>query len=150
MIFDNIKNVECYKGFSTNLDKAIDFLAKGNFDFDGQYEVDGRNVYAFKDTYQTKAFSEIKAESHEKYIDIQVVLKGIEQIPVLSKEECQETVPYNPDKDITRYDFDGTTKAYPTFLDGDFMVIFPHEVHAPKALVGKSSTVEKLVVKIKI
>lgn len=150
MIFDNLKNIGLYLGVNKNLDTAIKFLEKGDFSFEGKFELDGTNVFMFKDEYTTKLPEDTAWESHDNYMDIQLVLQGEEVIGMTSREDSVTSVPYDGEKDLEFYTSDSGKEKFPVLTDGDFLVIFPHEVHCPKMMSKEQSPVKKMVVKVKL
>ena len=84
-------------------DKAFTFLK--NSDLSKleikRYYIDGDNLYAPVSEYLTKNEEDARFEVHQKYIDIQYVIKGVELMniaPVSSKKDV--LVPYDATKDI--------------------------------------------------
>ena len=78
MIVDDITNFKKYLGLNKYLKKAFDFL----IDFDvnsfdnGKLIIESDNLYAIVSKIGDSNLSEIKMESHQKYIDIHFVIKG--------------------------------------------------------------------------
>lgn len=149
MIVDKIKNLKIYKNLPDNV---IEFLLKLDLsNIQMGKTVLSDNVYVNIEEYNTKLIDNAKFESHDKYIDIQLLLKGIEAIYYTSRTGLNVDIPYSENKDITFYS--DSVNKYPSIrLDSsNFMMIFPHEAHAPQvAIDGKTQKVLKVVVKIKV
>ena len=147
MIIDLIANLSKYVQISA---KIADFLA--NLDVDtqvGRYEL-GDGNYVNVETYQTKLINEAKFEAHKDYIDIQMLLSGEEKIFFHSIDGLIEIAPYNKEKDITFYSAD-IVGDYVTLNGKNFVLIYPHEAHAPQCCVeGSPKEVKKVVAKLKI
>lgn len=149
MIYDSIKNVDNYKGISANMDKALDFLK--NMDVDsltvGKFEIDGSNVFYMVQEYETLPHGECKYETHNNYIDIQLLVSGNEVIRCTPEVTPELMTAYNPDKDVELFyigeGYDFTLKA------GNFVLLMTGELHAPKLMADKQEAVRKVVVKIK-
>jgi YhcH/YjgK/YiaL family protein len=114
-----------------------------------RYDIDGNNLYAPISEYMTKNEEDARYEAHQKYIDIQYVISGKEQIgiaPASLKKEILE--PYNPEKDIMFM----TVERIINFKAGPdrFFIFFPDDLHRPGIRDGESSLVRKVVVKVKI
>ena len=90
MIFDTIDNIKNYKGLG-RVYQALEFLAKTDFNNVelGRYELDGDNIYYMVQNYDTDPNKTI-SEAHNKYIDIQFMVKGEELIGV-APVECDKT-----------------------------------------------------------
>lgn len=148
MITDSLDNIFLYKNipnpvveFIKNIDKNVNL---------GRYNI-SENIYANVEEYFPKKMEDAKFESHNNYIDIQFLIRGTEKIAYTLRDNLKVAIPYDSDKDITFYS--DNVSIYPDIkLDGtNFMMIFPHEAHAPQILNGNSSDkVLKVVVKIKI
>ncbi|MGB8490300.1 MAG: YhcH/YjgK/YiaL family protein [Bacteroidales bacterium] len=114
-----------------------------------RYEIDGNNVYALVSEYLTKNEENARYEAHRKFIDIQYVISGREQIGIAPLSARIETLePYSEANDI----------EFLTVKDGvnhlatpdRFFIFFPDEAHRPGLKDGENSTVKKIVVKVKI
>jgi YhcH/YjgK/YiaL family protein len=95
---------------------------------------------------KTKEASLAKFECHDRYIDIQVGLKGHETLGWKARVTC--SVPnggYNDEKDV-RY-FSDAPDTFFDLSEGQFAVFFPEDVHAP--MIGEGE-IKKLVIKVKI
>lgn len=149
MIIDNIENLKIYKNIPNDV---IDFLSRLNLsDIELGKKVLSDNVYLNIEEYNTKLLENAKFESHDKYIDIQLLLNGMEEIYYTSRFGLNVNIPYNEESDITFYS--DPVKKFPSVkLDGsNFMMIFPHEAHAPQVSIDENiQKVLKVVVKIKV
>lgn len=148
MIYDQIENVSNYKGISNRLDKALDFIH--NLDINnlvvGKFPIEDDKLFYMVSEYDTITEDLGKYESHNNYMDIQLLVSGNESIRCTPYENPEITVPYNSDKDIEFYKLD---KGYDFLLKpGTFALIMPKELHAPKLMAQKVESVKKVVVKI--
>ena len=132
-------------------DKAFAFLKNNDLSkLDiKQYNIDGDNLYAPVSEYITKNDEDAKYEAHRKYIDIQFVISGKEQIgiaPISTKKEV--LTPYDPAKDVELMTVNQHTylKAAPD----RFFIFFPSDAHSPGLKDGENSQVRKVVVKVKV
>ena len=145
MIVDKLSNIDLYtnipdniKEFIKNIDKDIEL---------GRYELDN-GAYDNVEQYLTKSVSEGKFESHKKYIDIQLLLSGSEKIYYNYDINLPQLEPYNENKDITFYETEVSKSDYVTLDGTNFMLIFPHELHAPQIMAKTQQKVKKVVVKL--
>lgn len=147
MITDKLENIDIYSDIPK---VAKDFIKKLNIDTKSGRIVLSDDIYANIETYTTKMISDGKFEAHNKYIDIQILLNGRELIYYTGKTELTVNVPYDEEKDITFYS--QSVSKYPSIkLDGlNFVMLFPHEAHAPQICDRIPSEVKKVVVKIKV
>jgi len=132
------------------LETAMDFLTNTNFHKleDGKIEIDGTEMWANLQTYQTK--SNAHFEAHRKYIDLQYVIQGQEFIGVCDYSKCNEYTPYDETNDIEFLNCESSDGE--TMTTGDFLVLYPTDAHKPSISLDKNNptTVRKLVIKIKI
>lgn len=149
MILDRIENASLYAGLSERLKVGLDYISQTDFSNvpAGKYEIDGKMVYAMVNEYESKPASECKLESHIKYIDIQVILQGEEQVGFVVKTNQQPTIEYNPEKDVMF--FQEEVFNFP-FTVGDFAIFYPTDLHQPGIQLNGVSKVRKVVVKVAI
>ena len=150
MIIDRLENSHKYNGSHKGFAEAFAFLQKAvaeNLPV-GRYEIDGDNVFAFIQEYTSKTESDF--ETHKNYIDIQFVFSGVEVIEVADIANMKESIPYNPEKDVTFYeDYDKSTVA--VIEAGAYGIFFPWDAHKPGlALNGNPDEVKKIVVKVRV
>ena len=137
---------------SERLQKALAYIAATDFSkvANGEYEIDGRNVFARVNTYATEPKAERRPEKHNDYIDVQFVAAGSEAIwytPLTSA--CVETENKAEKEDVIFYAEPGE-KNCAILNAGDFAIFFPWELHRPNCSVGKNPEhVQKIVVKVK-
>ncbi|MDT0554024.1 YhcH/YjgK/YiaL family protein [Urechidicola vernalis] len=152
MIIDKLENIDLYKSISNNLTGALEFLkimdlsslALGKTIVDLNEET----VFAIVSDYETKEIDEsIRLEAHRKYIDIQLVLSGSEEIGFVSKFDQIASKPYDSENDYELFHEEFKTVILKAGL---FCILFPDDLHAPGLIHEKSETVRKIVIKVKI
>ena len=131
-------------------DKAFTFLKSNDLSKleIKRYDVDGDNLYATVSEYLTKNEEDAKFEAHQRYIDIQYVIIGTEQMtlaPISMKKDI--LTPYDPSKDIEFMTVNQSNnyKATPEM----FFIFFPSDIHRPSVKIGENAQVRKVVVKVK-
>ena len=150
MIVDTLQNASKYFSVHPLFAKAFEYIQQTNLDTIemGRYEIDGDNLKAIFSNKKgmTSAESVAKFECHNKHIDIQLCINGKEQIGWKPREKCTiENGGYNAEKDVQLYN--ETPDMYFQLTNGQFVIFFPEDVHAP--MIG-SGTIIKLVVKVKL
>ncbi|MBW1887599.1 MAG: YhcH/YjgK/YiaL family protein [Deltaproteobacteria bacterium] len=149
MIFDKVENYRKYP-FGEAWNRAFEFiLTLDENSKEGRYQIDGDNVFAIVMSYLTKAHEEAVLESHEKYCDIQVSLKGAEGIEYFDREQLEVTSEYNSERDVTFYEYSGNPTNIMENEVGYFSFFQPHDAHMPQLSCGTESVL-KVVVKINI
>ena len=146
MIYDRIENIETYTAISERLAKGLRLLRTTDFSAmeAGKYEVDGTELYYMLQCYQSKEQND-KPEAHKKYIDIQYIVEGEEQIGVGALSGMAEEINANPEGDIWFYHGPVTGIK---MEKGNFAVFFPQDAHAPGIATGDPAPVKKVVVKV--
>lgn len=141
MITDNIKNLKNYNIVS---EKVIDFLMNLPSDA-GHYEIDD-TAYANIDIYNTK--QDCKFEAHKKYIDIQMLLEGSEELDYISVDGLKISEEYDEKRDVMFFENPEKTPDTLQLEPYKFALIYPHEAHRPQ--MGNGQQVKKVVVKIAV
>jgi YhcH/YjgK/YiaL family protein len=149
MIIDTLTNASKYFSLHPSFAKAFDYINQNNVATlaDGIYETpEGLKVIVNTDMGKTAEASLAKFECHDKNIDIQLCVKGLETIAWKPREKCvTPNGDYNPDKDV-RFFSDAPDMSF-QLTDGQFAVFFPEDVHAP--MIGDGE-IKKVVIKVKI
>lgn len=141
-------NAGFYAPLGARIEQALDWLLRTDPGVlaAGRVEIDGDRVYALVSDYTTKNVLEGRWEAHRRYLDLQVVASGTEQIgyaPVTSLVAGD----YIAEKDIVWLEGDG---SFVTMQPGQFMLLWPGDAHMPGVAVGAPSPVRKIVVKIAV
>jgi len=150
MIADVLKNSQIYAAISPRIKTALEYISKTDFSAiePGRYELDGSDIFALVQTYDSIPKENGKWECHKNYIDIQYIVEGVEQIGCNNTGKMKITTEYIPEKDIAFLSGDGD---FITFSKGSYGIFFPEDAHMPKIAVNNTpSKVKKVVVKIKV
>lgn len=147
MIFDYIKNIDKYKNLNPRFEKAFRFIQAAGLENlpVGKHQIEGDDIYASVNEYMTK--SEGYLEAHVKYIDIQLITKGIEQIGFFGLEDQEIRDHYDDEKDIAFYFGDC---EHLILQPGLFAIFFPKDLHKPGISVYAPVEVKKIVIKVKV
>ncbi|MEG2087207.1 MAG: YhcH/YjgK/YiaL family protein [Angelakisella sp.] len=148
MIFGHIDAIAQYKGISPLLDQAIDAAQQMTADAPaGVTElVADRQLFYTVSENATLLPEAGQFEVHRRYLDLQYILKGEEQLEIANTPDCTETVAYDPQRDIGFVQ--GRSNSI-TLGAGEFYIVFPQDAHKP-CCNTKSQMVKKAVFKIKI
>ncbi len=148
MIIDKLSNIQLYYGLNKKIQSAFDFLQKnGTADLeDGKYVIDGDEVFALVQSYDTKPEIEGKWEAHRKYIDIQYIINGCEYIGWADLDQLKVTELYNDKNDVLFLEGKGVfLKADP----GTFLLFTSQDAHMPGIMADRLMQVKKIVIKIR-
>lgn len=110
---------------------------------------DGANgMYAILQSYPLKNPENVFYETHIKYIDFQLVVKGTEFFEIGDKEDFEIKTPYNEEKDLIIYKRSLKTSKIRLY-EGMLAIFFDSDVHAGGLDIESSnSTVSKVVIKV--
>lgn len=149
MIIDKLKNASQYYGMSPGIKVALEYLQKAEIAIlePGRYEIEGSSVYAMVQQYETKQMENGVWEAHRKYIDVQYVYNGIEQMGYSNIEGMKVTKEYDESGDYLLLQGEGT---FIKLTSGFFAIFAPGDVHMPCIAVDTPTQVKKVVVKVKV
>jgi len=154
MILDTLANSDHYVALHPLFARAFAFLR----DTDsmalepGMHAVQGEQIFAIVEACSGRTRVDAKLECHRRYIDIQLVLEGIDEMGWKPLAECVEPVTdYDAARDI-RF-FNDAPASWIATPPGSFCLFFPNDAHAPlvSTLKGTSAAlIRKVVVKIAV
>jgi YhcH/YjgK/YiaL family protein len=112
----------------------------------GVHAVQGEQIFAIVEACTGRPRAGAKLECHRRYIDIQLVLEGIDEMGWRSAAECVDpATEFDAARDIRFYnDAPASWIATPA---GHFCVFYPEDAHAPLVSEG---LIRKVVVKVAV
>ena len=149
MIFDNLKNAKQYYTLGEKIQRGFEFLINTDLNSleDGKYTISGDEIYANVQSLETKAKEEKKWEVHRKYIDIQYIIKGKECMGYGLLENFSEIIEkYDENKDVEF--LNGNKFNFINIEQGEFIIFYPNDVHAPMLAINEKQNIKKVIVKI--
>jgi len=150
MIIDRLENWELYH-FGPAWAKAFEFLLTLTPDAEEKkYTIQGEEIFAIVMSYDTCTPEASLFESHQKYIDIQTTLIGIERFECSLTDTLSIQTPYDDEKDVQLYKrmVPGQTRV--DVSSDTFVMLYPHDAHMAALMTGETyEHVKKVVVKIK-
>ena len=112
----------------------------------GKHTILGEQIFAIVEACPGRSRAEAKLECHRRYIDIQLVLEGVDEMGWKPLAECVEPVTeYDAARDI-RF-FNDAPSSWIATPPGSFCLFFPSDAHAP---LVSMSLIRKVVVKIAV
>jgi biofilm protein TabA len=149
MIIDTLASAEKYYGLHKNFKVAFDYLTSTDLNAleVSKFDIaDGIKVIVAEGEGKTAEVAAEKFECHNKNIDIQVCIRGNETIGWKPRTDCtQPKGDYDDEKDVLF--FGDTPDMHFKLKDGQFVIFYPGDVHAP--MIGEG-LIKKLVVKVRI
>lgn len=149
MIYDKLENTEIYKGFNSNLDTALSYIASHDLTSLplGRTEVDGSNVYINVMEASAAPAQERGFEIHKNYMDIQIDLAGTEIIEIGDSSEMKIS-DYAEETDFGKAEC--PVLASCTMGPGNFIVCMASEPHKPGIAAKEDCFLKKCVVKVHV
>jgi YhcH/YjgK/YiaL family protein len=149
MIHGHIDTPETYQPF---LDKpawqtAIDWLKNNQDKPNGEYEINGRDIYATVSTVTTKPRQDCIFEAHQKYIDIHFCLTGGELIEWEPLKNLKPAMEFDGAKDYCLYEAPAKSTSL-KMTPGTIAIFLPQDAHMPKIQDGENTEARKVVIKI--
>lgn len=148
MILDSLTNADRYTALHPLFARAFDYLRSTNLQAieAGRFNLDGENLIAIFSKGQGKERSNAKLECHRRYIDIQYIISGTDEMGWKPLHACQQPVSaFNGDKDIQF--FNDSVECWVATPTGSFTLFYPSDAHAPLVSSGE---IHKVVLKIAV
>lgn len=146
MIFSTITNADRYAALHPLFQRAFEYIRSTDLLSlaPGCYPIVGDELLAIVEQAPGRTRAEAKLECHRRYIDIQLVLEGVDEMGWRPLVECHKPLSdFSTERDIRFFhDSPATWIATPP---GAFCIFFPEDAHAP--LVGEG-IIRKVVFKI--
>lgn len=151
MIKNSLKYTKNYYNLSDKIKTALIFLEENNLNNfkNGKYLIDGDDIYINIQDYNTKPVEDGKWEAHKKYIDIQYIIEGSENIGVGEIQDFTVSEIYNKENDVEFLKTDNK-QQFILLNKNDYIILYPYDVHMPQIKNENSQYVKKAVVKISI
>lgn len=149
MILGKLSDIEQYKNINENLDTAIDYILNNNLNElkKGTNTIDGNKVFINRFSYTGADEKECIFEGHKKYIDIHIVLDGMEKLGYNDISNLTAVTEYDEETDFVKYE--GKVNTYCNLDNKMFCITFPEDIHMPKIKVNEQM-IEKAVCKVLI
>lgn len=135
---------ECLDNSSSTY-KRLNNLPLGSF----EKQTINDDVFALEQVFKTKNRKDCFFESHQKYIDFQLVLSGTELMELSHPSEMIIDSSYDLKKDLTTYNFSNNTSKL-LMKKGDLAIYFPNDVHMGLGYYKQPLVVKKTVIKFPI
>lgn len=146
MIIDNIKNINMYEVIVPGISEAFAQIQGTQSLEDKRYELE--NGYFMVQSGETKPIQNGTFESHRRYIDVQILLEGHEELAWNDITNLHEAVPYDEAKDVVRWD--GEKEHTILISKGMFYIMFPNDGHKAVSHTEKAYTYRKIVLKLPV
>jgi YhcH/YjgK/YiaL family protein len=150
MIVDTLDNSTRYFGLGERIATALKYLRDNDCTTlpAGKIPIQGEQIYALVQDNTTKPREQGVWEAHRKYIDVQFVAVGVEEMGYSNIKTLTVKKPYDAQADYALFDGSGSFVTVPA---GSFAIFFPEDGHIPGSAVdGRPAAVRKVVVKVAV
>jgi YhcH/YjgK/YiaL family protein len=147
MIIDTLRQAGQYTALHPLFEKAFKFLKENDLASlePGKHPIDGENMWASIMHAPLKTVEVANLEVHDKYIDIQVVISGVETYGWIPRAACKlPKGEMNTEKDVLF--FEDKSQTFVTLEAGQFAIFFPEDGHQP--MIGEGE-IRKCIIKVK-
>jgi biofilm protein TabA len=154
MILDTLAHADRYRALHPLFADAFAFLLGTDLAAlePGRHAIDGERLFAIVEACAGRTRSEAKLECHRRYIDIQLVLEGVDEMGWKPLGECVDpATDYDAARDI-RF-FNDAPASWIATPPGAFCLFFPDDAHAPLVSTPEGTStgmIRKVVVKIAV
>lgn len=148
MICDKLENLNRYL-FAEMTDfmmRYIDSLDLDSYVSERVY-ID-ENIRITKSEYDTKPFEETRSETHDRIIDVVILLEGEEYIYTGFRDDYVPVSEYDYERDITYYE-NKKEDIRLHMKPGIFAIFTPNDVHHPYCMIESPGHVKKITFKIR-
>ena len=148
MILDSLSRSDRYLALHPLFALAFGFLRHTDLHAlgPGRHAIDGERLFAIVEGCPGRSREEAKLECHRRYIDIQLVLEGVDEMGWKPLADCVEpATDFDVARDI-RF-FNDAPASWIATPPGAFCLFFPDDAHAPLVSAGM---IRKVVVKIAV
>jgi YhcH/YjgK/YiaL family protein len=149
MIADRLENSHLYNCLGKRFEQAFRYLREMDFSNvpHEKIELDGASLFALPQQYQSKLRETGLWEAHRKYVDIQYIVSGTEQMGISNVQAMRVTQEYDAEKDFMLLDGPG---QFLNFSAGSFAIFMPHDAHMPGIAASEPESVLKVVMKVAV
>ncbi|MHC4567124.1 MAG: NanQ anomerase/TabA/YiaL family protein [Planctomycetota bacterium] len=146
IITNSLERAEDYYDMHPAFKRAFAFLRQGALGElpAGRHEIDGDRLFCMICKDHGRSRAEAKLEAHRKYIDIQYVIAGTDEMGSKPTADCTLVdADYDVEKDIEF--FNDEPESWTKVRPGSFIIFLPETAHAPLVSSGE---IRKAVLKI--
>jgi len=148
MIFSTHSQSSRYADLHPLFPRAFEFMRDNDLHAlaPGMHPIIDKQLFVIIEVANGRTRAEAKMEAHRKYIDIQLVLEGVDEMGWKPLTDCHQPLgAYNSEFDIGF--FDDVPDSWIATPAGAFCIFFPEDAHAPLVSNGM---IRKAVFKIAV
>lgn len=149
MIITHVEHLSTYIGVNPYIKYLVEYFQTTKLEEieEGSIPIHGDKVFGNCFTYVADGNAGDFYETHQKYMDLHLVIKNKENMTVTVPDKVTVTQSYDEEKDIELYE--GEYEQIVRLEPGICLITFPEDLHQPKVRINDSE-VKKVVFKIAI
>lgn len=148
MILSPLSQLPRYTSLHPLFPQVLDFIQQTDLRAlpAGIHPILGEDLFVIVEKVSGRSREAAKLECHRRYIDIQLVLSGVDEMGWRALAECQQPIAeFNTARDIQF--FEDAPSAWIATPPDNFCLFFPDDAHAPLVSTGE---IHKLIFKIAV
>lgn len=145
--YEELKNYKPVLKYLESALECVEQLRKEQFPA-GRHEYEGG--FLFVQRGKTKAYERDKYEVHRKYIDVQYLIEGCEEVIYSPLRRLKSVVLYNEADDIEFLEDKEEKPAFLTVREGMCYIAFPEDGHMPCRYKELPNNYLKIVMKLPV
>lgn len=148
MILATLAEADRYNPLHPLFSRAFEFLRSADLKLlaPGKHAVQGEELLAIVEHCAGRTQAAAKLECHRRYIDIQLILEGVDEMGWKPLAECQDPKTDYDEKHDIRF-FNDAPSSWIATPAGSFCVFFPDDAHAPLVSDGM---IHKVIMKVAV
>lgn len=149
MVFGNIKNREYYTCLGDAVCRCMDYAEKHDLEAmeTGSHPIEGDDLFVNIVEYETTTPEERFWEAHRYYLDLHLMIHGVEQIDTGFIDSMIQK-PFVENDDFLP--LEGEPNGCGILREGDFLLCYPTDAHRTAVAVHEPVKIKKAIFKIKI
>lgn len=149
MIYSSIHANDDWSKYPAAIQRALTYVTTTDVASlpPADYPIEGDKMYAKVFDNTSKPVAGSHPELHKKYIDIQFFVNGSELMGICPKKKDYEIVESHEDQDLY-FVGDVEGEQFLRMEPGDYIILFPNDVHRPGIAENESQVYRKVVVKV--
>lgn len=150
MILDRLINHSQYHALHPLFQSAFGFILKTDFSTLPleKHKIIGDDLFVIFMQYETKPEVDCIMESHRRYIDIQYMVNGEENIGIVTLDQHVATTPYDEQKEAAFYK--NEYESLFRLKQNHFAIFYPQDMHMTSIQISKPAHIKKAVFKVRV
>lgn len=148
MILSAHSQASRYAALHSLFPRALDYIRNTDLNAlaPGVHQIIDKKLFVIVEVASGRTRAEAKLEAHRRYIDIQLVLEGVDEMGWKPLSDCHQPIDeHNAERDI-RF-FADAPAAWITVPPEHFCIFFPEDAHAPLVSEG---AIRKVIFKVAV